>query len=186
MTMSSASMSSCWWRAFSMALSMNLMMARGSLHGVATWTHAALSVADHGRTGRLRLRLLPLPRRKGTAAALREHRGSVGVNAQDTSFEVATASPAVLFLTVRQISKQALTCTSTLVARATGQAVALERLRVAPSEGVGDACRVGSWFVRSCPSFSPHFSGTCFDERVAPTPGPLCATLRRVTANSPR
>src|SRR5467141_90986 len=32
---------------------------------------------------------------------------------------------------------------------------------------------------------TPHFSGMNFDDRVAPTPGPLCVTGLRVIANSP-
>ena len=33
---------------------------------------------------------------------------------------------------------------------------------------------------------SPHFNGTCLLDLVAPTPGPLWVTLRRVIAYSPR
>src|SRR3989442_1727411 len=32
---------------------------------------------------------------------------------------------------------------------------------------------------------TPHLSGMNFDDRVAPTPGPLCVTGLRVIANSP-
>ena len=85
-----------------------------------------------------------------------------------TSLRYSTARPAVMPLIARATSKQCLTCMSTLTARL---------LRVGFLGGVGcnhvvgvvDALFDGPCFA-CCSSSSPHFNGTCFDERVAPTP----------------